>query len=218
MPEINTVIFDMDGLLIDSEPLWKEAADEVFAKENMVFTQEQYNATTGMRTYEFAEYWLKSFGRSSDKAQAINDEVIHVVTQKIIGRGEAMPGAVELVKKCKEKGFRTGIASSSPLSIIEMVVQKLDIGNYVEVLSSAEDLDYGKPHPQVFIECAKALGVDPGSCMVFEDSFNGMIAAKAARMYCTVVPAPEQFHEKKWAAANQKLSSLEAFDVNSLRG
>lgn len=218
MAQITTVIFDMDGLLIDSEPLWKEAADEVFDELDILLTKEQYLHTTGMRTYEFLEYWLREHEQPLDDIAFLHNKIVEIVIAKINQRGEPMKGALGLIRSFKAAGFKIGIASSSPINMIEAVVQKMGIGDMVDVLSSAEDLDYGKPHPQVFMECAKALGVRADSCIVFEDSFHGMIAAKAARMYCVVVPAPELFHEKRWFAADQKLNSLEDFDMHSFNG
>jgi mannitol-1-/sugar-/sorbitol-6-/2-deoxyglucose-6-phosphatase len=85
------------------------------------------------------------------------------------------------------------------------------IGPYLSATASAENLPYGKPHPQVYLDCAAALNSNPTSCICFEDSFNGMIAAKAARMKCVVVPHYSQLKDEKWAAADLKLSSLQNF-------
>lgn len=212
MTKINTVIFDMDGLLIDSEPIWKEAANDVFKEYGFKLTDEEYAVTVGMRTYEFVQHWIKHFNRSEDDIPFLNDKIIKIVIQKIEQRGEPMPGATELVKQFKENNFKVGIASSSPLELIEVVAKKLDIEQYVDILTSAEDLEYGKPHPQVFIECAKILGTDPVNCIVFEDSFNGMIAAKAARMFCVAVPEKTIQMQGRWNAADLQLASLTEFD------
>ncbi|TAH06322.1 MAG: hypothetical protein EAZ16_00180, partial [Sphingobacteriales bacterium] len=92
------------------------------------------------------------------------------------------------------------------------VVDKLQIRPYLHTITSAEHLPFGKPHPQVFIDCAAALNSNPQACLVFEDSFNGMIAAKAAKMKCVVVPHPASFNHPRWGAADLKLSSLANFN------
>ena len=123
-----------------------------------------------------------------------------------------MPGVEQIILFFKEKGFKIGLASSSPMRLIDVVVDKLQIGDMLNVKTSAEGLPFGKPHPQVFIDCAKALQSPPGECLVFEDSFNGMIAAKAARMKCVVSPIPQLIDHLKWSAADAKISSFFEFN------
>ena len=103
------------------------------------------------------------------------------------------------------------------MRLIDVVVDKLGIRDYLNATTSAEGLPFGKPHPQVFIDCAQALGSHPSQCVVFEDSFNGMIAAKAAKMKCVVVPPPSVFNGAQWGAADLKLSSLEDFSEKALK-
>jgi len=105
-----------------------------------------------------------------------------------------------------------GMASSSPVELIEVVLQKLNIGDYFVHCASAQQLPLGKPHPQVYIDCAAAMQVSPVQCLAFEDSFNGMIAAKAARMKCVVVPSATDAESEKWKAADVQLESLLHFD------
>jgi beta-phosphoglucomutase-like phosphatase (HAD superfamily) len=95
---------------------------------------------------------------------------------------------------------------------VDVVVDKLQIRHYFDAFASAEFLPFGKPHPQVYMDCAMALSVNPLSCIAFEDSFNGVIAAKAARMKCVAIPVPDQYDLPKWGAADRKLASL--LDVN----
>lgn len=213
MLHTTTFIFDMDGLLIDSEPLWKIAADEVFANQGIYLSQEEYNQTTGLRTVEFLSHWLEAYDKPLDNIPLLNDQIIEVVTNLILTKGAPMPGAVNLVKTAKQKGFKTAIASSSPLSMIKAVTDKLSITSDIDVCSSAEHLPFGKPHPEVFIACTKALKVSSKACLVFEDSFNGLLAAKSAKMRCVVVPAPQHFDENRWCIADQKLRSLKDFNL-----
>jgi beta-phosphoglucomutase-like phosphatase (HAD superfamily) len=123
-----------------------------------------------------------------------------------------MPGVEHILRFFTERNFKIGLASSSPLQLIDMVVNKLKINDFISAKSSAESLPYSKPHPQVFLNCAALLGASPTNCICFEDSFNGMIAAKAARMKCVVVPARNHQQEARWAAADLKLTSLLTFN------
>ncbi len=108
-----------------------------------------------------------------------------------------------------------GLASSSPLALINAVLDKTNMQKHFSAICSAEFLPYGKPNPQVFINCAIELGSSPVACICFEDSFNGMIAAKAARMKCIVVPHPDQYQQERWNIADLKLSSLRSLSTQN---
>ena len=103
------------------------------------------------------------------------------------------------------------MATSSPPALIDLVVRLAGIKNYLQATSSAEDLPFGKPHPQVYLNCASMLNSAPVDCICFEDSYNGMIAAKAARMKCVIVPEPLLSKDRRWGAADLTLSSLQNF-------
>ena len=214
--QLNTVIFDMDGLLIDSEPLWQEAGSELLNQFDLSLTDEQYRSSTGLRTPEWIDHWFTHFGISKSKAK----ESITITEEKAIKKikdiGLAMPGVDYIMHFFKERGFGIGLASSSPMRLIDVVVDKLNIRPFLDASVSAEALAYGKPHPQVFINCAEALAVKASQCIVFEDSFNGLIAAKAAKMKCVVIPHGASFDNKEWGAADLKLKSLIEFEDKNL--
>jgi sugar-phosphatase len=212
---IQSAIFDMDGLLIDSEPLWYESAVEVFGPLGIILTPELYASSIGLRTKEFVDNWFSRYqidmSRAPQSVIAIND----VVVDKIRQQGEAMPGVYQVLEQLKKQGLSIGLATSSPVRLIDVVVDKLGIREYFSAFNSAENLVHGKPHPQVYLECASTLGTAPVGCVCFEDSFYGMIAAKAARMKCIVVPLAEFRQEPRFQAADQVLHSLEEFDLAS---
>ncbi|MBN9300095.1 MAG: hexitol phosphatase HxpB [Filimonas sp.] len=210
--QVDTVIFDMDGLLIDSEPLWEEAAAEAFAAYNVKFTHEEYVQSTGLRTREFVEWWFRHFNIADSELENAEKAIIQLVIDKVREKGVMMPGVQYIFDFFKERNFKIGLASSSPLSLIELVTEICGIRPYLDAIASAEHLPYGKPHPQVYLDCAASLNVSPLQCICFEDSFNGMIAAKAARMKCVVVPHLSQLKEERWGAADLKLSSLKNFN------
>ncbi len=209
---LNTVIFDMDGLLIDSEPLWEEAGKETLKKFNITLTADQYHSSTGLRSSEWIEHWFGHFNVSLTHAAAAEKDIVRTAIERIVVQAPALPGVPYIFRFFKERNFKIGVASSSPQELIDAVVKKLGVHEMVAAKASAEYLAYGKPHPQVFLDCAAQLGVSPANCICFEDSFNGMIAARAARMKCVVVPARNHQHEAKWAAADLKLSSLLNFN------
>lgn len=214
---LNTVIFDMDGLLIDSEPLWYEAAQESLKKFNVHIEEAAYNTTTGLRTPEFLQHWFKVFEIDEMHLSETETDILNRVTQKISSKGKMMNGAENAISIFSEAGFKIGLASSSPNSVIDAVLEKIQLKNSFTVVSSAEYLAYGKPHPQVFLECAASLKSDPTSCICVEDSFNGLIAAKAAKMKCIIVPHPSQYEMERWNIADLKLKSLSNLENSMLK-
>jgi sugar-phosphatase len=201
----------MDGLLIDSEPLWGEAADEIFREYGVRLSEEQYKTTTGLRTREFVHWWFTYFQIGDEELARAEKKIIDLVIDKVQVKGSVMPGVKYIFDFFKRKGMKIGLATSSPHELIEVVTSMCVIRNELQAISSAEDMEYGKPHPMVYLDCAQKLGTHPTQCVCFEDSFNGMIAAKAARMKCVVVPHISQLKEDRWSAADLKLSSLQNF-------
>ena len=209
--DLNTVIFDMDGLLIDSEPLWTEAASEVFESYGKKLSPEDFLTTTGLRTSEFVSWWLRDYKFDNTELEKAAEQIVQRVIKKIRLKGKAMPGLEYIFDFFSKRGYKIGLATSSPMIVANTVVNMLGMGNYLQATTSAEKMDYGKPHPQVYLDCAKALESSPLQCICFEDSVNGMIAAKAARMRCVVVPAYSQQKDDKWSIADLKISSLKNF-------
>ena len=215
----NTVIFDMDGLLIDSEPCWQEAGMETLLQFNVTLSPVQYHHTTGLRTREWLDYWFGYFGIGKERIPAAEAALHQHVIGRIRTQAAPMPGVNEIITFFQARDFRIGLATSSPLSLVKVVVDKLGIDGVFQAVASAEHLPYGKPHPQVYMDCAQALEVNPLQCIAFEDSFNGVIAARAARMTCVAIPVHDQAHLPKWGAADLKLGSLLDFtekDLSSL--
>jgi mannitol-1-/sugar-/sorbitol-6-/2-deoxyglucose-6-phosphatase len=206
------VIFDMDGLLIDSEPYWQEAGIETLAAFGIQLSAAQYHSSTGLRTIEWIDHWFRSFGIDLNHAPKAIEDIELSAIGKIRHSALPMPGVEHIINFFLQKNYRIGLASSSPMRMIDVVVDKLGIRPYLHAITSAGELAYGKPHPQVFINCAEALATDAFHCVCFEDSFNGMIAAKAAKMKCVVVPAPDQYALQKWGSADLKLRSLSNFN------
>ncbi len=208
---LTTVIFDIDGLLIDSEPLWNQAAAEVFQQYGIKLSDALYNTTTGLRTKEFVAWWFGYFNISMENAAIAEEKIVASVLQKIEEKANIMPGLAHIFDFFTNKKMKIGLATSSPPALIDLVVKMTSIGPFLSATTSAESLAFGKPHPQVYLNCAAAMNSNPIECISFEDSFNGMIAAKAARMKCVVIPHHAQSKEERWAAADLKLSSLQNF-------
>jgi len=215
--QMDTVIFDMDGLLVDSEPLWAIAANDIFAEYGFRLSPEQHITTTGLRTREFVHWWFSYFKIAESHEPEAEEKILQRVLGLVSTNCKVMNGVPHVFDLFHSLRFKIGIASSSPQQLIDVVMDLCGIRKYVKATASAQHLPYGKPHPQVYLNCAESLGSSPTSCVAFEDSFYGMIAAKAARMKCVVVPEHKRYKEEKWGAADLKLSSLQNFNTLHLQ-
>jgi sugar-phosphatase len=214
--QLDTVVFDMDGLLINSEPCWEEAGIETLSQFGVELTREQYHSTTGLRTKEWIDYWFGYFGIDSKFANGAEQVIIQKAIEKIDEKALPMPGYASILDFFQEKHYKIGLATSSPTALIDVVVSKLLIRKYFHAFASAENLPFSKPHPQVFMDCLSKLDSSPLASICFEDSFNGLISSKAARMKCVIVPAADFYHQPKWGAADLKIPSLVSFGQEQL--
>lgn len=215
---INTVIFDMDGLLIDSEPLWGQAMREVFSTVGVTLSPELTSRTTGLRTKEVVSYWHDHFQWNNKSAEEVTVEIIDNVTHKILREGRAMEGLAYILDFFHTRSFKVGLASSSPMRLIQSVLDHLAVRDRFHAVISAEFEPHGKPHPAVYLSCAQELNSHPLHCLAFEDSVTGMIAAKAARVKTVVVPEPHKRTDPRFGLADLQLNSLLEFDDARLEG
>lgn len=206
--DIQAIIYDMDGVLINSEPLWRKAMIQSFEEIGIPFTDDDCRLTTGMRFIEVAKFWMHRFNRHDISVNEFNDLVLSRLENLIETEGAPMPGVMESLKYHREKGYKIALGTSSAHRLVDAVLNRLKIRDYFHVICSAEYMEYGKPHPQIFLECASQLEIMPGFCMVIEDSVNGIIAAKAAQMKAIAIPDEENLHNPKFAIADAIIPSL----------
>jgi mannitol-1-/sugar-/sorbitol-6-/2-deoxyglucose-6-phosphatase len=203
------VIFDMDGLLIDSEPYWKIAEKKIFGELGLHLNDDLLRQVMGFRLSEVVKYWYNYQPWPNPDFKKTEEDVLNCVMELIANHAEALPGVQSLLAYLHEQKMPMAVASSSAMRLIEAVVDKLNIRKYFQLLWSAEYEPFGKPHPGIFITTAQKLGVEPTQCLVFEDSVNGVIAAKAARMVCIAVPEEAMYTDEKFAIADLKIHSVE---------
>lgn len=208
---IKAVIFDMDGVIIDSEPLWRRAMIQSFNEIGIPFSEEECRLTTGLRFIEVAEYWFTRHRIEHMTVFEFDHKVISHLCELIKAEGKLMQGVEEVLAYLKREGFKIALGTSSSTLLMNTVVNELGIRPYFDTVCSAEHLEFGKPHPEVFINCAKELKVKPVECLVIEDSVNGVIAAKAAQMKVLAVPEDINRNNPKFAIADYKLNSLKEF-------
>lgn len=211
---MRTVIFDMDGILIDSEPLWREAEIAVFGSLGLRLTDDLCRQTTGLRIDEVVRYWHKRFPWNGPSREQVAAQILDAVQCLIIEHGSLMDGARDTIVDLYAQDARLAIASSSPMRLIRAVVEKFSIDSYFSVLHSAENEVAGKPDPAVYRTTMSLLEADPHECVAFEDSLSGVRAAKAAGATVIAVPAPEDALDPGFAVADMVLASLADFSLD----
>jgi sugar-phosphatase len=208
---IDAVIFDMDGVLLDSEPFWQETEIEIFATVGIHLTRAQCIETTGVRVNDVVAYRHTQNPWNQKSLDQVSDEILTGVELRVRERAVLLDGVMDVLKFFKNRRIPIALASSSAMRLIKTVLNKFSMENTFNVVHSAEREEYGKPHPAVFLTTAKHLRIPPAHCLVIEDSFNGLIAAKAARMKTVVIPMAEQWTEARFDIADSKLRSLREF-------
>lgn len=202
----------MDGLLVDSERLWHEAEVDLLGALGVPLVASSCRQTKGMFVREVTRYWHERFPWSApgtdEVAVRIVDRVMALVTEK----GTLQPGARAAVDLCRRRGLAMAIASSSEHRLIRLALDRFDLAGEFDVVHSAEDEPFGKPHPAVFLTAARRLGVAPDRCLVWEDAPAGVLAAKAARMACIAVPEEAERDRPAFAIADAVLDTLEKAD------
>ncbi|MBJ7220678.1 MULTISPECIES: hexitol phosphatase HxpB [unclassified Brenneria] len=213
-PSIRAVIFDMDGLLIDSEPLWDMAELEVIASLGIdTSLRQSMQDTLGLRIDMVVDLWYQLAPWKTPSREVVVGRIIERAIALVAERRPLLPGVEHALQLSREQNRKIGLASASPLMMQQQVLRMFNLEHYFDALASAENLPYSKPHPQVYLNAAEQLGVSPLRCVTLEDSVNGMIATKAARMRSIVVPQAEFSQDPRWALADRKLSSLQQLEA-----
>lgn len=213
---INTVIFDMDGLLLDTESLWGVSMHRVATKHGIAITPERFKETTGLRIYEVTEHWARHYPWEGCTPQVVAEEILDDIIALSKEHGGIMRGVLPLLDMLDKHDMKIGLATSSPTRMVAALVEHFGIAKRFHCITSADAVEMGKPHPAVFLHCAKSLGSQPHECLVLEDSVNGAIAGKAARMKVIAVPDELHWDDPRFSIADMKLKSLEDLDEEVL--
>ena len=213
---MRAVIFDMDGVLVDSEPLWRLAEREVFAEVGLELSDADCERTMGMRTDEVIAHWFRAAPWDGATCAEVEARLEARMGELIAERASAMPGLEQSIAMARAEGLALGLATSSSPALIEAVLAKLGMGDAFAVTHSAIEEELGKPHPAVFLTTARLLGVEPEDCVAIEDSVAGVRSARAAGMRVIAVPPPHLFDEAAYDVADFKLLSLEELDPEML--
>ncbi len=202
------VVFDMDGVLIDSEPLWRRAEVEIFRQLGLQLEEADCEATMGQRIDAVVDYWYQRQPWQGESQKSVARRIVERVARLIEAQGCALPGAVETVQALHRAGVRLGLASSSWMPLIDAVVDRLQLRACFAVLHSAEHEAHGKPAPDVYLSACRRLQVDPKHCWAVEDACSGVQAARTAGMQVLAVPAASNRHNPCFEQAHACLPQL----------
>ncbi|MBC8026126.1 MAG: hexitol phosphatase HxpB [Steroidobacteraceae bacterium] len=183
-------IFDMDGLLIDSEPYWQASEREVFGSVGIDITDEMAAITAPMTPRQVTEHWYGVRPWSGRSIEEVENAVIARVADHVRTRGAALPGVFDALALCARQGWRVALASNSPAMLCHLVLEVLGIAPAFHAVVSAEEVERGKPDPAIYQLAARKIGAAPEDCLVFEDSPTGVRAARAAGMRVIAIPSP----------------------------
>jgi HAD superfamily hydrolase (TIGR01509 family) len=204
--KVEAVIFDMDGVLVDSEPFGFEALRRVMARYGLGYSEEENAEFLGRTTLESCQI-LKARHALPDPAETLAGYYIEAMLAQI-GEGPIpMPGVPQVLEQVRAGGYRLALASSAEVRLIQANLTALGLGPLFEAVVSGTQVARGNPAPDVFLAAAERLAVAPARCLVIEDSRNGLLAAKAAGMACAVVPCAQTRHQD-FREADHRLTAL----------
>jgi len=209
--KIRAIIFDMDGVLIDSEHLWQQTERVIFGELGFELTDELLVQTRGLRTEEMVAHWSARFPLDGIPLAELMEEYDARMVETMKREVPLMEGARELIHFFRDRGLPVALATCSTQDHIDAVMEKHDLRSSFDLLVSAARGMQGKPHPEVYLHAAEKLKIDPTHCLAFEDSFFGVVAAKAARMKVVAMPDRSEYEQERFGAADLKIRSLTEF-------
>lgn len=193
-PLITAVIFDMDGVIVDSEPLW-EKSESIMLKQkgfggNENYRKEYRKKIMGLNQKDSVKLLKETFGLDESPEEILRTrlKILLELYEEELSLADGVPELLETLSR--EKHIRTALASGSPMKVIEFVLEKFSLSDTFRIKVSGDCVENGKPHPDIYLETARRLGANPEECIAIEDSINGIVSAKEAGMRCIAVPDP----------------------------
>jgi beta-phosphoglucomutase family hydrolase len=206
------LIFDMDGVLVDSEPLHLRSYQTVLSDYGIKYTEADNQEFLGRKDYDCAAALIARFQLPVSAAQILSrkEEVLAELFQQTT---EARPGVKRILAIASQLGLRLAVASMATSRAINIVVENLGIKQYFQTLTSGEEVQNGKPAPDIFQLAAKRLGISANNCLVIEDTINGIRAAKSAGMQCVAIPCQATQYQDH-SEADLRLTSLNELNIS----
>lgn len=198
LEDIEAVIFDMDGTLIDSMWIWPSIDEDFFKKYNLVEPQNFHEDIEGMSYTEVVHFFLEVFPTLTQTPQQIMDEWTEMAHERYINPAPLKKGVYEFILEMKRQGKKIGIATSNGRTLVEDTLKALGVTEYFDVVRTACEAGKGKPAPDVYLLVAEEMGISPKHCLVFEDVPMGILAGKNAGMkVCAVDDEFSRIQEEK---------------------
>lgn len=209
--DIEAIIFDMDGLLVNSEPLWHIAEKIVFDTVGITLTNEDCLLTTGLPTKNVMEYWFERRPWQGKTTSELENDLFVEIKQLLAQHSKPMLGVMDALEYFRSQNLKMGLASASPMFLIDIVLEKLGLRPYFDFVHSATLEKNNKPHPDVYLSVAKYLEVPIRNCIIVEDSINGVKGAVASGAKVIAVPEPHFFSSSDYDITPYKIPNLLEF-------
>ena len=214
---IKTVIFDMDGVIINSEPLHQKAYQMMFKEFNLNVSDELYSSFTGMATYPICEKLCAVFSLNYTSKLLVESKRKHFKSLFENGNEfKLIDGVLKLIQHYKQNGITLVLASSASMANINMIFKKFSLDQYFKAKISGADLKASKPHPEIFEKASKLSGHPKNKCLVIEDATNGIIAAKSAGIFCVAFDGGHSKNQD-YSKADIVINDFEAIYTDKLK-
>lgn len=213
---IKAVIFDMDGVMIDSEPLWEKTERILLARRNIDYSPEYRDLIVGLNQNDSGKLLRETFSLKETVDEIISERV-DILTEIYKEELEVVPVLTPLLKDLRLREYLLAVASSSPLRVINFVLGMFSLHKYFDAVVSGECTENGKPHPDIYLHTAERLGVKPSESVAIEDSINGVRSAKSAGMYCIAIP-DKRLSREEFERADVILERMEELNIGVIEG
>lgn len=212
MKKIKAIIFDMDGVLVDTEALWSKTEKEFFKRRGIDYKDELKKYVMGRSVKEVAKLYKNQFNLKASVDRIIKErlKIVHNLYKTEL---RPMLGALSLIKNLFESGYKLALASSSPMKLINIFLKKFKLNKYFSVQVSGFSLKKGKPAPDIYLVTSKKIKIEPQNCLVIEDAPSGILAAKRSGMWCIAVVDKRYTRKEDLAKADLIVETLE--EINS---
>jgi beta-phosphoglucomutase len=209
--ETKAIIFDMDGTLVDSEPMHLRAYEQLAERFGGTYTESDNREFLGRKDSDVCRALVArlNINLTPDQVVTLKEQLM----VELLSDATPRPGVLDVLEKAHELAIPMAVASSATMQTIELVVDILKIRHYFKNLTSGDEVAHGKPAPDIFLLASQRLNVKPEDCLAIEDTFNGIKAAKAAGMVCLAIPCEATRHQDH-SQADVQMTSLEQLDVN----
>ena len=216
---LKAILFDMDGVIVDSEPLWRKAEIQVFGRYRIVLTDEMCRGTKGMRLDRVVAHWLEHFERPELDVENLEEEIVETMEELLSSEASALPGVQDVFGYCRDHSIPWNIATSSTRRLAEAALRRLGLWSEVsDRIVTGDQVSEPKPAPEIFIEASRRIDCEPRDCLVIEDSSRGCLAGKRAGAVVMVVPEVGAPTDGQFEEADFMYEVLKVETVASLVG